>query len=203
MHHTQTLSNHDLLSVIVGKAAAKQLCRRPLAEIFGLTKPKAQALPLGIEEEPAAYGAPITLQAARELYTRALAEQMRQAPIFGNPAAVKEYLIGKLAGLDSEVFAVLFLDQRHALIAYEELFQGTIDSCSIYPREIAKRALEHNAAAVILAHNHPSGNPEPSKADETITRKVKDALLMLDIRTLDHIVIGANQSCSMAERGLV
>ncbi len=202
MQNIQTLSDSDLLAVLVGKTQAKALSRRPLAEIFGLAKPKAQSLPLGIEEEPATYGAPLVLAAARELYTRALHEQMRQAPVFGNPAAVKDYLIGKLAGRDSETFAVLFLDTRHALIAYEEIFHGTIDGCSVYPREIARRALQYNAA-VILAHNHPSGNPETSSADEMLTRRVRDALDLLGIRTLDHVIVGANQAQSMAERGLM
>ena len=109
----------------------------------------------------------------------------------------------KLAPLEHEVFAVMFLDNRHQLIKYEEMFRGTIDGASVYPREVVKRALQLNAAALIIAHNHPSGIPEPSKADETITIRLKDACGLVQIRLLDHIVVGGMDIVSLAERGIL
>ena len=120
-----------------------------------------------------------------------------------SPAQANEFLQFKLATRQREVFGVIFLSNKNEVIAYEELFQGTIDQTSVYPREILKRALQHNASAVILAHNHPSGHPEPSQADISITAKIKSALDLIDVRTLDHIIIGGSDSCSLAERGHV
>jgi len=122
---------------------------------------------------------------------------------FTSPDETKHYLVLKLAEREREVFAVLFLDNRHRLIKYDEMFFGTIDGASVHPREVVKAALQHNAAAVILAHNHPSGVPEPSRADETITNRLKEALNFVDIRVLDHIVVGGTDTVSFAERGLV
>lgn len=124
------------------------------------------------------------------------------AETFSSPDDTKRFLKLKLAELEHEVFAALFLDNRHRLIAFEELFTGTIDGCSVHPREVVKRALTHNAAAVILAHNHPSGVAEPSRADEQITRRLKEALELVEIRVLDHLIVGS-EITSMAERGLV
>ena len=115
----------------------------------------------------------------------------------------KDFLTLKLSHLEHEVFSVIFLDNRHKVIAYEELFRGTIDGASVYPREVVKRALHLNTAAVILAHNHPSGNSEPSQSDERITQRLKEALQLMEIRLLDHIIIGGSESLSMAERGLI
>ncbi|WP_312955353.1 RadC family protein [Stutzerimonas nitrititolerans] len=126
----------------------------------------------------------------------------RGAP-FNAPEVVKEYLGAKLAGFEHEVFAVLFLDNRHRLIDYVEMFRGTIDSASVYPREVVKEALKRNAAAVILSHNHPSGNAEPSQADRTLTGRLKDALGLVDVRTLDHIVVAGLERVSFAELGLL
>ena len=120
-----------------------------------------------------------------------------------SPNSVRNYLKLKLAEQEREVFAAIFMNAQHQVIAYEELFYGTIDSASVYPREIVKTALRHNAAAVILAHNHPSGNPEPSQADIQITTKIKDALNLLDIRVLDHLIVGSSDTVSLAERGLM
>lgn len=116
---------------------------------------------------------------------------------------MKQYLSAKLAGLEHEVFAVLFLDTQHRLIAYSEMFRGTIDSASVYPREVLKEVLKLNAAAVILAHNHPSGNPEPSQADKALTQRLKDALAMVDVRTLDHVIVAGGDTASFAELGLI
>ena len=139
------------------------------------------------------------LAAARQ----AIDQKMQRGATFSSPAVVKEYFRAKLAGLDHEVFAVLFLDTRHRLIEYVEMFRGTIDGASVHPREVVKEALRLNAAAVIFSHPHPSGNPEPSQADRTITSRLKEALALVDIRTLDHIVVGGNATVSFAERGLL
>lgn len=122
--------------------------------------------------------------------------------LFTSPEAARDYLTAKLAGRENECFAVLFLDNRHRLIQYRELFYGTIDGASVHPREVVKAALELNAAAVIFGHNHPSGESEPSQADLRITQRLKDALALVEIRVLDHIVIGATPT-SFAERGLL
>src|SRR5690606_2523861 len=122
---------------------------------------------------------------------------------FTSPTLVKEYLVTKLSGFEHEVFAVLFLDSQHRLIEYSEMFRGTIDSASVYPREVVKEAMRCNAGAVILAHNHPSGNPEPSSADKTLTARLKEALALIDVRTLDHIIVAGADTTSFAERGLL
>ncbi|OED86160.1 RadC family protein [Vibrio cyclitrophicus] len=132
----------------------------------------------------------------------ALAAKYKREGTFTNPTNVKEYLKLKLGAHDREVFAVMFLDNQHQLIEFEELFFGTIDAASIYPREVLKAALNHNAAAVVFAHNHPSGIAEPSQADRRITQRLVDALKLVDIRVLDHIVVG--EDCvSFAEKGWV
>ncbi|QMV12925.1 RadC family protein [Vibrio spartinae] len=132
----------------------------------------------------------------------ALAAKYKREGTFTNPTNVKEYLKLKLGAHDREVFAVMFLDNQHQLISFEELFFGTIDAASIYPREVLKAALNHNAAAVVFAHNHPSGIAEPSQADRRITQRLVDALKLVDIRVLDHIVVG--EDCvSFAEKGWI
>jgi len=123
-------------------------------------------------------------------------------PIIQSPQESKDYVKLQLAERPYEVFACLFLDTRHRVLAFEELFRGTIDGCSVHPREVVKAALAHNAAAVILAHNHPSGNAEPSQADQRITERLRDALSLIDVRVLDHLVVG-QEVVSFAERGLV
>ncbi|MFH4491574.1 DNA repair protein RadC [Vibrio diabolicus] len=137
-----------------------------------------------------------------ERAAEALATKYKREGTFTNPTNVKEYLKLKLGAHDREVFAVMFLDNQHQLISFEELFFGTIDAASIYPREVLKTALNHNAAAVIFAHNHPSGIAEPSQADKRITQRLIDALKLVDIRVLDHIVVG--EGCvSFTEKGLI
>ena len=120
-----------------------------------------------------------------------------------SPEQTKQYLRLRLGNLEHEVFACLFMDNRHHVICYEEMFRGTIDGANVYPREVVKAALKHNAAAVIFSHNHPSGVAEPSQADKAITNRLKDALATVDIRVLDHIVVSREESVSMAERGLI
>ncbi|RZI75533.1 MAG: JAB domain-containing protein [Variovorax sp.] len=143
------------------------------------------------------------LIAVLELARRALAERLRERAVFDSPGAVGQYLQLHIASRPYEVFAALFLDAQHRLIAMEELFRGTLTQTSVYPREIAVRALHHHAAAVVLAHNHPSGSVEPSRADEALTQTVKAALALVDVRVLDHVIVAAGRTLSMAERGLV
>ena len=132
-----------------------------------------------------------------------LAQRVRRGTGFTSPRVTADYLRVRLSTLDHEVFCVIYLTKRHQFIACEDLFRGTIDGASVYPREVAKEALKHNAAAVILAHNHPSGVAEPSQADIDITKRLKKALDLLDIHVLDHIIIGGGDTVSFAERGLI
>lgn len=141
------------------------------------------------------------LQAVLEMARRHLAESLPHRDALTDPTATRHYLAAQLRDRTYEVFACLFLDNRHRVIAFEELFRGTIDGASVYPREVVKAALKHNAAALILAHNHPSGVAEPSAADRHITRRLADALALVDIRVLDHLVIGDGPATSFAERG--
>lgn len=143
------------------------------------------------------------LQAALELVRRHHLERLQSGPVLASPRAARDYLIARLRDRDHEVFCCLFLDSRHRLIACEELFRGTVDGASVHPREVVKQALARNAAALILAHNHPSGVAEPSQADEIITARLRDALALVEIRLLDHLVIGDGSCTSLAERGLV
>jgi DNA repair protein RadC len=133
----------------------------------------------------------------------ALAKRVRRGTGFTSPRITADYLRVRLSTLDHEVFCVIYLTKRHQFIACEDLFRGTIDGASVYPREVLKAALKHNAAAVILAHNHPSGVAEPSQADLDITRQLKKALDLVDIRVLDHLIIAGGDTVSFAERGLV
>lgn len=143
------------------------------------------------------------LAAVLELSRRALVAQMRERSVFDSPQAVKSFVQLRLSELCHEVFAVLFLDAQHRLIAFEELFRGSLAHTSVYPREVVKRALTLNAAAVILAHNHPSGVAEPSRADETLTQTLRASLALIDVRVLDHLVVGRGVVSSFAERGLL
>jgi len=143
------------------------------------------------------------LVAVMEMARRALAQQLRAAPVFDSPQQVKDYVALQLAAHEHEVFAVLFLDGQHRLLELEEMFRGTLTQTSVYPREVVRRALALNAGAVVLAHNHPSGMAEPSRADEVLTQALKSALALVDVRVLDHVVVGRGSVVSMAERGLV
>ena len=143
------------------------------------------------------------LQAALELSRRYLLGRLTRGRVLGSPAEVRQFLQLKLRCLPHEVFSCLFLDNQHAVIGYEELFRGTIDGASVYPREVVKRCLAINAAAVIFAHNHPSGVAEPSQADQRLTQRLKAALATVDIRVLDHFVVGEAEALSFAERGLL
>jgi DNA repair protein RadC len=182
-------STVDLLSRLLGKRTAKRVYRGSLNELFvdDTVPPEVKA----------------RLHASREIVQRLLLEDMRRQPVLANPRTVRDYLAVHYAGMEREVFSCLFLDNRHRLIVLEEMFLGTIDGASVHPREVVKRALKLNAAAVILAHNHPSGVAEPSQADEMITARIRDALALVDIRVLDHLVVGGATVTSFAERGLL
>lgn len=143
------------------------------------------------------------LMAVMEMARRSMTGRLQTQPVFNSPQMVKDYLQIRLGALPHEVFTVLFLDAQQRLIACEELFRGTLTQTSVYPREVVKRTLEHNAACVILAHNHPSGVLEPSRADELLTQTLKSSLQLVDVRVLDHFVVSRYGVLSFAERGLM
>ena len=145
----------------------------------------------------------VQLQAIFEMSRRALSEQLQQRDVFKSPQAVRDYLVLKLGSLTKEVFLVLFLDTQNRLLASEEMFSGSLSETSVYPREVVKRALHHNAASVIFAHNHPSGIAQQSQADELITKQLKQALVLIDVRVLDHFIVAGNNTLSFSERGLL
>jgi len=143
------------------------------------------------------------LQAVLEMSRRHAEEALHVEDVLTNPQATRRYLQLQLARSPHEIFACVFLDNRHRVIGYEEMFRGTIDGASVYPREVVKAALLHNAAALVLAHNHPSGVAEPSAADRSITKRLVEALALIDIRVLDHFILAHDQTTSFAERGLL
>ncbi len=206
-HGPAVLSDAELLAVFLrtgvnGKTAVD--LARELLQAFGGLRPLLEAdrrrfcgmHGLGI----ATYA---QLQAVLELARRHMQAQLQREDVLENPGMTRRYLSSRLRHYRHEVFACLFLDNRHRVIAFEELFRGTIDGASVHPREVVRQALQHNAAAVILAHNHPSGVAEPSRADIQLTRRLVDALALVDIRVLDHLVIGDAESVSLAERGQI
>lgn len=199
------LSDAELLAVLVrsGLAGGTALdVARALLTRFGSLRAALDAGREAFCRVPglgdASYAA---LHASMELARRYLESRLRRGTPFSSPADTRRYLTARLRRHEHEVFACLFLDNRHRLIDFEELFRGTVNGASVHPREIAKRALHHNAAAVIIAHNHPSGVAEPSQADRSLTRRLQDALALVDVRVLDHVVVGASETVSFAERG--
>ena len=143
------------------------------------------------------------LAAVSELARRALREELRSADALTSPGAVRDYLRLALGARPHEVFVCLYLDAQHRILGVDELFRGTLTQTSVYPREVVKAALAANAAAVIFAHNHPSGVAQPSQADELLTRQLRDALALVDVRVLDHFIVAGSQALSFAERGLL
>lgn len=188
MNHC-SLSNLELLTVLLGQKTAERLYTGSLTQLFAPAN-----------SDCAVHG---RLDAAHELVKRWLAEQLRRAPVLQAPETVRQYLQTLLACKEHEAFTVLFLDNRHRLIHTEEMFRGTIDGTSVHPREIVRRVLHHNAAAIVLAHNHPSGVAEPSPADRAITARVREALGLIEVRLLDHFVVGEATTVSFAETGLL
>lgn len=201
----QSLSEAELLAIFLrtgmrGKSAV-DLAREMLKEFGGL-----RALLSADEKDlcalpgmgPAKYA---QLQAALEMARRHLGESLERGKPLTDPAATRKYLTARFRDMPYEVFACLHLDNRHRVITFEELFRGTIDGASVHPREVVRQALRHNAAALIFAHNHPSGVAEPSDADRRLTNRLKDALALVDVRVLDHFVVGDGEVVSFAERG--
>ncbi|MBX9629981.1 MAG: DNA repair protein RadC [Burkholderiales bacterium] len=204
----QALSDAELIAIflrtsgVAGKSAidvARELKERfrSLNGLFAASQDAVSAVPgMGVAKY-------VMLQAVMEMARRALRESMDHADVLSTPEAVKSYLRLKLQNLSREVFVVIFVDAQNRVLALEELFAGTLTQTSVYPREVVKQALTHNAAAVIFAHNHPSGVAEPSQADEDLTRVLRQALALIDVRVLDHFVVGRGGAMSFAERGLL
>ena len=201
----QALSEVELLAMLL-RLSARRCPHEAAAELltrFGslrrlLTADRSAVADAGLSGRNYAI-----LQSALELARRHYQELMMTGTALANPRATREFLRMRMRDLPHEVFAIVYLDNRHRVIGFEELFRGTIDGSSVHPREVVKQALTRNAAAVILTHNHPSGLAEPSQADELITRRLKEALALVDIRVLDHFVVGDGVCESFAERGLL
>jgi DNA repair protein RadC len=201
------LSDAELLAIflrtgIVGKSAV-DLARELLDEHGGLRALLEANQQQFCRSKGLGTAKFVQLQATLEMARRHLDERLRRGDVLASPDETRRFLSAHLRGYPHEVFACLFLDNRHRVIRFEELFAGTIDGASVHPREVVKRALHHNAAAVILAHNHPSGVAEPSQADRQITRRLRDALALVEIRVLDHFIIGDGEFTSFAEQGLM
>ena len=202
----QALSDVELLAILLRTGMAGknvfQLSEELLGSdgIAGLLQATVQSLQLVKGLGPAKQA---ELLAVFELSRRALSQRLKEREVFHTPGAVKQYLQLQLAHKNHEVFAVLFLDSQNRMLALEELFRGTLSQTSVYPREVVMRALHHQAAAVVLSHNHPSGSVQPSRADEHLTQTLKASLALVDVRVLDHIIVGQGQALSMAESGLM
>jgi DNA repair protein RadC len=201
------LSDAELITVLLGQGtqgmSAVDLARALLSQ-FGGIRGTLNANHNELTTIRGIGGAKVAiLFAARECGSRYLRERLRPGVTIGSPGDSKEFLLASLRDRPHEVFCCLFMDNRHRVLAFDELFRGTIDAAAVYPREIVKQALSRNAAAVILAHNHPSGIAEPSQSDQLITRRIRDALELVDIRLLDHFVIGDNCCVSLASRGML
>ena len=202
----RALSDAELLAVLLrsgvrGKSAV-DLGRELLQEFGSITRlleeGPARARLKGLGDAKRAQFA-----AAIELARRSTKEELKAGSALTSPGAVRDYLRLAIGGRPYEVFLCLWLDAQHRVIRFDEPFQGTLTQTSVYPREIVKRALRHNAAAVIFAHNHPSGIAEPSRADELLTRNLKEALALVEVKVLDHFIVAGNQALSFAERGLL
>ena len=202
-----SLSDAELLAIflrtgVAGKSAV-DLGRELLNRFGSLTRLASASESEFCETKGMGQAKFVQLQAVLEMSRRALQEELERGDALNSPRAVRDYLQLLLGARQQEVFLVLFLDTQHRVIASEELFQGTLSQTSVYPREVVKRALAHNAAAVILAHNHPSGVAEPSQSDQLLTGALKQALAMVDVRVLDHFIVAVGQTLSFAEKGLI
>jgi len=206
-HGAETLNNAELLAIflrtgVTGKSAV-DLARDLLAEFGGLVGLLSASEVAFCQAKGLGKAKYAQLQAVLEMSRRYLREEIAGRDVLTSPEATRQYLKSRLRAYQHEVFACLFLDNRHRIIEYKELFRGTIDGASVHPREVAREALRCNAAAVIFAHNHPSGVAEPSQADLRITQRLKETLDLVEVRVLDHIVIGEGEGTSFAERGLL
>ena len=206
-HGARSLSEAELLAIFLrtgvsGKSAV-DLARDLLARFGSLRALLAADREVFCEAPGLGPAKFAQLQAVLEMGRRHLSEKFERGGPLLSPGHTARFLQSRLRDYPYEVFAVLFLDNRHRVLAFEELFRGTIDGASVHPREVVRRALRHNAAAVILSHNHPSGVAEPSQADQRITGRLRDALALVEVRVLDHLIIGDGDCCSLAERGLL
>jgi len=202
------LSDSELLALLLRTGTAGRGVLQMAQEVLDTFGGIAGLLNAGAEDLKRIKGLGGTAKRAEliavlELARRAMGQQLRQREVFSSPDAVKHYLQLHLSHKAHEVFAVLFLDAQNRLIAMEELFRGTLTQTSVYPREIVLRALHHNAACCVLAHNHPSGTVQPSRADEALTQALRAALALVDVRVLDHVIVAQGDALSMAERGLL
>ncbi len=203
----ESLSDAELVAILLrtgvrGKSAV-ELARETLKR-FGSLSALLAADVTALSASPGmGVAKSVQLQAVLEMAQRALRERLDRGPALSSPQAVRDYLRLRLQERPHEVFGVVFLDAQNRVLAVEELFRGTLTQTSIYPREVVKRALAHNAAAAIFAHNHPSGIAEPSRSDEALTVALRQALALIDVRVLDHFVIGGGTAMSFAERGLL
>ncbi|HEX8740120.1 MAG TPA: DNA repair protein RadC [Casimicrobiaceae bacterium] len=201
------LTDAELLAVVLGTgctgATSLDVARDLLARYRGLSALLAESIDKLARIKGLGTAKAAKLVAGVEITRRLLREEVTHGSALTSPEAVRDYLRLSLASLPHEAFVVLFLDSQHRLLAADELFRGTLAQTSVYPREIVKAALSRNAAAVIFAHNHPSGVAEPSRADELLTQALKQALALVDIRTLDHFVVAGDRVVSFAERGLL
>ena len=199
------LADAELLAILLRTGAKGKSAVDLARELLGRYGSVSALLEAGaVEKAPGLGGAKLAqLKAALELARRALREEISTRDALTSPKAVRDYLRLALGGREQEVFVVLLLDAQHRVIATEELFRGTLTQTSVYPREVVKCALRHNAAAVIFAHNHPSGVAEPSHADEILTRSLKSALALVDVQVLDHFIVAGTRTMSFAERGLI
>jgi DNA repair protein RadC len=203
----ETLTDAELLAIILrtgmkGKSAVD--LGRELVERFGGVHGLLGAHPETIQKTPGLGQAKAAqLLAALAVAKRALASEMRHRDNLSSPAAVRDYLRLTLRNRDREIFVAVYLDAQNRVVEVEELFSGTLTQTSVYPREVVRLALRHNAAAVIFAHNHPSGLAEPSRADELLTQALKQALALVDVKVLDHFIVAGNAALSFAERGLL
>ena len=206
-HGPETLSDTELLAIFLRTGTAGMpvmALARHLLDEFGSLRGLMTASQRGFCQVRGLGAAKYAqVQAAMEMARRVMDEPVRQGDPLTSPEDTRRYLRSRLGTQPHEVFAGLFLDNRHRVIRYQELFRGTIDGAAVYPREVVRHALDFNAAAVIFAHNHPSGIAEPSQADIALTRRLISALELVDIRVLDHMVVGHGEVISLAERGLM
>lgn len=203
----EALSDAELLAIflrvgVTGKSAV-DLARDLLTQFGSLNGIFAAQLSELTQVHGIGSSKYVQLQAIFEMSRRALSEQMQVKDVLNSPKQVRDFLCLKLGQLTREVFMVLFLDSQNRIVTTEEMFSGTLMQTSVYPREVVKRALHHNAASVIFAHNHPSGIAQQSQADEMITKQLKEALALVDVRVLDHFIVAGNATLSFAERGLL
>ena len=203
----KALSDAELIAIIIRTGSTEHsvlelanLLIKQFGGVCGVLDASAEEL---CQVKGIGIGKCVRIKAVLEISRRYLEERVRAGKVLGSSRITRDYLMARLKGYPHEVFGCLFLDNRHKIIRFEELFTGSISAAMVHPREIVRKVLSYNAAAVIFCHNHPSGNPEPSDADRQLTERLKDTLHLVDVRVLDHIVVGAGSTVSFAERGMI